>query len=66
MKKKAEGYSIGELEKYLTELQKERDHQGEIKQKYGVRSLEHLIIKLDGELIDLQREKTGAKTSISP
>ncbi len=57
LKKKAASYSIGELEKYLKELQEERDHQGEIKEKYGVRSLEHLIIKLDGELIDLQARK---------
>jgi len=57
LKKKAARYSIGELEKYLKELQEERDHQGEIKEKYGVRSLEHLIIKLDGELIDLQARK---------
>ncbi len=56
-KESAECYVISELQKYLNELQRERDHQGEIKEKYGVRSLEHLIIKLDRELIDLQARK---------
>lgn len=47
------------LEEYRTELSKERERQASIKEKYGVKSLEYLIVKLDGELIRLyeRREK---------
>lgn len=41
------------LEQYRAELQAERDRQAGIKQKYGAASLDHLILRLDGELIDL-------------
>jgi len=44
---------IPQIERYRSELLKERIRQSEIKQKYGVESLNHLILKLDGELIDL-------------
>ncbi|MBW2059809.1 MAG: DUF3883 domain-containing protein, partial [Deltaproteobacteria bacterium] len=45
--------AIARLEDYKDEIQKERDRQAEIKEKYGVKSLEHLMVKLDGELISL-------------
>jgi len=52
--------AITQLEIYRKELLKERVRQAEIKQKYGVQSLEHLIWKLDGELIALlERQGQG-------
>ena len=41
------------LEGYRGELAVERERQVEIKQKYGLTSLDHLIFQLDGELIQL-------------
>ncbi len=41
------------LDQYRDELQVERERQAGIKQKYGIQSLEQLIVRLDGELIDL-------------
>ncbi|MEI7846361.1 MAG: helicase-related protein [Chloroflexota bacterium] len=46
-------YLLPELEKYRQTLQIERERQAAIKEKYGVRSLVHLILKLDGDLIGL-------------
>ncbi|MEO0292624.1 MAG: helicase-related protein [candidate division WOR-3 bacterium] len=57
MKKKAVEYAIKALEQYKSELLAERKRQAEIKQKYGVKSLEHLVLKLDEELIDLEARK---------
>lgn len=48
---------IKELEVYKSELQQERVRQADIKQKYGVKSLENLIVELDGQLIDLHDRK---------
>jgi len=41
------------LAEYRQGLQAERERQARIKEKYGVKSLEHLIVRLDGDLIDL-------------
>ena len=41
------------LESYRGELAVERKRQVEIKEKYGLTSLDHLIFQLDGELIQL-------------
>ena len=41
------------LERYKAELSEERERQSRIKERYGVKSLEHLIMKLDGDLIGL-------------
>ncbi|MBN1472870.1 MAG: DUF3883 domain-containing protein, partial [Syntrophaceae bacterium] len=49
--------AIKALEVYKKELLKERQRQAEIKQKYGMQSLEHLIWKLDGDLIMLYDRK---------
>lgn len=57
IKSKTVTYAIKTLEQYKSELLTERERQTEIKQKYGVKSLEHLIVKLDGELIDLEARK---------
>ena len=48
---------IASLEEYRKEIVRERERQTEIKEKYGIRSLEHLIVKLDGDLITLQDRK---------
>ena len=45
------------LSKYMERLKEDRLKQGEIKRKYGVKSLEKLIIDLDGELINLKSRK---------
>lgn len=45
--------SVVELEKYLSQLQEERERQAQIKIKYGVKSLDKLVVKLDGDLIAL-------------
>jgi len=45
--------AIKELELYRQELLVERIRQADIKQKYGSKSLEYLILKLDGDLISL-------------
>jgi len=44
---------LPELEAYRQTLLKERQRQAAIKEKYGVKSLEMLVWKLDGELIGL-------------
>ena len=41
------------LESYRGELAVERKRQVDIKEKYGLTSLDHLIFQLDGELIQL-------------
>lgn len=48
---------ITALNNYKSELQKERTRQAEIKEKYGIKSLDNLIIKLDGDLIELYTRK---------
>jgi hypothetical protein len=53
LKRKTFGVLLPELEKYKATLLTERERQAAIKEKYGVRSLEHLILKLDGDLIGL-------------
>lgn len=54
LKKSAIGHVLPILEKYKEEILEERERQAEIKKKYGVKSLDYLIVKLDGELIELQ------------
>lgn len=53
LKRKTFSVLLPELEKYKAILLTERERQAAIKEKYGVRSLEHLILKLDGDLIGL-------------
>lgn len=56
---------VKELEKYKEIISDERSRQANIKEKYGVRSLEYLIVKLDGELIELfNRKEQGEKVDI--
>ena len=44
---------IPTLQNYKDELADERKRQAEIKEKYGLKSLNHLILQLDGDLISL-------------
>jgi len=57
LKDKAEALAIQSLEQYKEELTQERKRQSEIKRKYGIKSLDYLILKLDGDLIDLEDRK---------
>jgi len=51
--------------KYKEELAKERKRQAEIKRKYGLRSLDFLIGKLDAELTELyERQAKGEKVDL--
>jgi superfamily II DNA or RNA helicase len=53
------------LAEYREKLQAERDHQAGIKEKYGVKSLDHLILRLDGDLIGLyDRRERGDKVDL--
>lgn len=54
-----------EIEKYKGELLQERNRQAEIKRKYGISSLEHLIKELDYDLVELyERLDRGEKVEI--
>lgn len=57
LKKMASSSAIVSLKEYREELFQDRTHQAEIKEKYGIKSLEYLIVKLDGELIELHARK---------
>jgi hypothetical protein len=57
IKKLVTGSVIAKLEEYKREIARERERQTEIKEKYGIRSLEELIVRLDGDLIKLQDRK---------
>lgn len=66
IEKKVLGFAISSLEKYQQELLKERERQAKIKEKYGIKSLEYLIVKLDGDLIDLdERKQKGEDVDIA-
>ena len=49
------------LEGYKGELAVERERQAEIKRKYGLTSLDHLIVQLDGELIQLNDRRNNGE-----
>ena len=54
------------LETYKKELLKEREKQAGIKMKYGVESLKYLIVKLDGDLIELNvRKEKGENVDLA-
>jgi hypothetical protein len=57
IKKSVASNVIARLEEYKSEILRERNRQTEIKEKYGISSLEYLIVKLDGELISLYTRK---------
>ena len=52
--------TISSLRKYQNEILKERERQADIKEKYGIKSLEKLIADLDEDLVGLRiREHNG-------
>ncbi|RLE46338.1 MAG: helicase, partial [Candidatus Methanomethylicota archaeon] len=57
IKNTADRHVIESLVDYRKELLSERIKQAEIKKKYGVESLKHLIVSLDGDLIALKARK---------
>ncbi|MGA9350266.1 MAG: helicase-related protein, partial [Anaerolineae bacterium] len=66
IKQQALSVLLPALANYKEQLQAERDRQAEIKEKYGVRSLEYLIVQLDGDLIDLYaRRERGDKVDLA-
>ncbi|HEC35753.1 MAG TPA: DUF3883 domain-containing protein, partial [Anaerolineae bacterium] len=65
IKQEALSVLLPALADYREQLQAERDRQAQIKEKYGVESLEHLIVQLDGDLIDLYaRRERGDKVDL--
>lgn len=52
---------LPELEAYRRDLSQERQRQAAIKEKYGLKSLDDLIVKLDGDLIALQIRKENGE-----
>ncbi len=65
LKKLVSNHAISELKEYREHLLKERNRQIEIKEKYGIKSLNHLIVKLDGELIGLyNRREQGESVNL--
>lgn len=66
LKKTAEQLCIKILQDYKQELLQERQRQTQIKQNYGVKSLEYLILKLDGDLISLyERRDNGENVDLA-
>jgi len=58
-------FAINVVEKYKEEIAKERNRQAEIKRKYGLKSLDYLIGKLDADLVDLyERQAKGEKVDL--
>ena len=57
IKNTADRHVIESLVDYRKELLSERIKQTEIKKKYGIESLKHLIVSLDGDLIALKARK---------
>jgi len=63
--KRALSVAIELVERYKNEILEERKRQAEIKRKYGLRSLDYLIGKLDEELAELyERQAMGEKVDL--
>ncbi len=59
------GYVINAVKNYRDQLQKEREREASIKEKYGVRSLQILIADLDAELTELyERQARGERVDL--
>ena len=64
-KRRAIEYAIKNVEKYKEELMEERIRQAEIKRKYGIKSLDYLISRLDADLAELyERQAKGEKVDL--
>lgn len=65
-KDKLLAYAIEALDRYKAEIAQERRRQAEIKRKYGIKSLEHLIGELDEELAKYyEREAIGERMDLA-
>ena len=65
-KERVEKFAISAISKYKEELLKERERQAKIKEKYGIKSLEYLIGKLDYELVELyERQQRGENVDLA-
>jgi len=61
-KEEVKRFSINLIRLYQKELERQRNRQAEVKNKYGIKSLNYLIRKLDEDLVELyEREKKGEK-----
>lgn len=49
------------LPKYLEELKKQREHDADIKRKYGIRSFKELILKSEEKLLDYETRRAKGK-----
>jgi hypothetical protein len=66
LKKLAQTAVKRQLKHYQEELLKERTRQSEIKEKYGIKSLNYLIVSLDGDLIELyDRKEKGESVDLA-
>jgi len=57
LKENALEHVIDQMAKYRNQKLEERKREAHIKEKYGIKSLETLILKLDNDLIKLQKRK---------
>ncbi len=58
-------FVINAVERYKEEIARERNRQAEVKRKYGLKSLEYLITKLDTDLVELyERQARGEKVDL--
>jgi len=58
-------FAISAVERYKEEIARERCRQAEIKRKYGLKSLDYLIGKLDADLVRLyERQSMGEKVDL--
>ncbi len=58
--------AIADLNNYKIEVLGERKRQAGIKEKYGLKSLDDLRVKLDGEIISLQQRKEKGENTDLP
>lgn len=64
-KSKVQTFAISSIKQYREELFKERIRQANIKERYGIKSLEYLINKLDMELVELyERQQRGEDVNL--
>jgi hypothetical protein len=65
LKARISSLCIANLEEYKKELLVERNRQAAIKEKYGIHSLDSLIVKFDGEIVELhQRKEKGESVDL--
>ena len=65
LKRKVQAHFREHLEQYKQELTEERERQVDIKRRYGIKSLEQLVVKLDSDLLDLNiRSERGEDVRI--